>query len=400
MFQQTTASKKIRNLTKRIRIIQGGTSAGKTIGIILYLINKAQREKTTISIVSESLPHLKRAAMRDFLNIMQEHYYFRADRWNKTELTYSFETGATIEFFSVDEAGKVRGPRRNILFINEANNIPFETYEQLEVRTNDEIILDFNPVSEFWVHTDVIPRIDHDFLKLTYLDNEALNPRIVESIESRKDRENWWRVYGLGEIGILEGSIYKDWELIDDIPEAARLEGYGLDFGFSSDPAAVVAVYYLDGYYILDEKLYRTGLTNNQIGNLINQWPESIVICDSAEPKSIEEIKSYDVNAVPSVKGPGSVNYGIQLIQDQKIKVTKSSINLIKEYRNYRWKLDRNGKPENVPEDIWNHALDATRYAIAYLKEGEGGESVFIDTNLAENDVRYNQSELEDDYED
>jgi len=300
----------------------------------------------------------------------------------------------------VDEAGKVRGPRRNILFINEANNIPFETYEQLEVRTNDEIILDFNPVSEFWVHTDVIPRIDHDFLKLTYLDNEALNPRIVESIESRKDRENWWRVYGLGEIGRLEGTIYGDWEIVDNIPENARFEGYGLDFGFTIDPTAIIAVYYLDNTYYLDERLYRAGLTNNQIANLINQWPESIVICDSAEPKSIEELKSYGIDAIPSVKGAGSVNYGIQLVQDQKIKVTKNSTNLIKEFRNYKWRIGRDGKPMNEPENVWNHGLDAVRYAISHLKEGEGGESVFIDTNLAENDVRYNQSELEDDYED
>ena len=175
LFQTTTALKQIQSLTKRIRVVQGGTSAGKTIGVILYLIDKAQREKVAISIVSESLPHLKRAAMRDFLNIMQEHKYYKEKLFNRTDRIYTFETGATIEFFSVDEIGKVRGPRRDIIFINEANNISFETYEQLEVRTKEEIILDYNPVSEFWVHTEVIPKQAHDFLRLTYRDNEALD---------------------------------------------------------------------------------------------------------------------------------------------------------------------------------------------------------------------------------
>ena len=367
-FQETTALKKIQSLTKRIRIAQGGTAAGKTIGIILYLIDKCQREKVSVSVVSESLPHLKRGALRNFLDIMQSHNYYKEELYNRTDRIYNFETGATMEFFAVDEVGKVRGPRRDILFINECNNVNYEIYDQLEVRSNREIILDYNPVSEFWVHTEVIPKQDHDFLKLTYLDNEAVDPRIRTSIESRKDRENWWRVYGLGEVGILEGTIYKDWELVDCVPEEARLEGYGLDFGFSANPTAVVAVYYLDDAYILDEKFYLTGLTNNEIAQKMKGLPSAVVICDSAEPKSIEEIIRFDVNAVPSVKGQGSVNYGIQLLQDQKIKVTKSSTNLIKEYRNYAWKLDKDGKPTNTPEDFWNHALDATRYAISYLK--------------------------------
>ena len=402
-FQETTALKKIQSLTKRIRIAQGGTAAGKTIGIILYLIDKCQREKVSVSVVSESLPHLKRGALRNFLDIMQSHNYYKEELYNRTDRIYNFETGATMEFFAVDEVGKVRGPRRDILFINECNNVNYEIYDQLEVRSNREIILDYNPVSEFWVHTDVIPKQDHDFLKLTYLDNEAVDPRIKISIESRKDRENWWRIYGLGEIGILEGSIYTDWEFIDHIPEEARLEGYGLDFGYTNDPTAVIAIYYLDGGYILDEKLYRTGLTNNQIAALIKQWSEAVVICDSAEPKSIEEIKLYDLNAVPSVKGSGSVNYGIQLVQDQKIKVTKSSINLIKEYRNYKWKLNKDGKPENTPEDVWNHALDAVRYGISYLKEGDGGDFVVIGDTLSEpDDLDYNEdtSELESDFVD
>lgn len=402
LYQATTALAKIQSLTKRIRIVQGGSSAGKTIGILLYLIDKAQRENVHISVVAETMPHLKKAAIRDFLDIMKSHRYFNPSLWNSSNSTYSFETGALLEFFSVEEDRKVRGPRRDILFLNEANNISFDTYEQLEIRTKQEIILDFNPVSEFWVHTDVIPKTDHDFIRLTYLDNEALDQRIRATIESRRDRENWWRIYGLGEIGIEEGSIYSNWEFIDYVPADARLEAYGNDFGYSNDPNAIVAIYYLDGAYILDEKLYRTGLTNNQSAGLIKQWPEMVVVCDSAEPKSIEELRSYGIEAVPSVKGADSVKFGIQLVQDQKIKVTKSSLNLIKEYRNYKWRLDRDGKPTGQPEDVWNHALDAVRYALSYLKKDSGGagEAEFIGLS-ATSDLDYTgSSELDDDFED
>jgi phage terminase large subunit len=404
MYQITTALQKIQSLNKRIHIIQGGTGAGKTIGTLLRLINIAQRGRYEITVVSESLPHLKMAALKDFLDIMHTQKYYNEDYYNRTDRVYTFETGSIMRFFGIKEdIGKVRGPRRDILFINEANNINYDVYDQMEVRTNREIFIDYNPTSEFWVHTEIIAKdpegLRHDFLKLTYLDNEQLDPRIRASIESRMDRENWWRVYGLGEVGILEGNIYKDWEIIDEVPEAARLEVYGNDFGYSLDPNAIIAIYYLDGAYILDEKLYRSGLTNNQSAGLIKQWPEAPVVCDSAEPKSIDELKAYDINALPSVKGPGSVNYGIQLVQDQKIKVTKSSINLIKEYRNYKWRLGKDGKPMNEPENVWNHAMDAIRYGIAHLKEGEGGgEAVFIGNSVSnENDINYKkESELAD----
>jgi phage terminase large subunit len=220
------------------------------------------------------------------------------------------------------------------------------------------------------------------------------------------DRENWWRVYGLGEVGVLEGNIYKDWVIIDEVPKEAKLEAYGNDFGYSLDPNAVVAVYYLDGWYIFDEKLYRAGLTNNQLakfwqpGGEAIGWPEAPVVCDSAEPKSIEELKMYDIIAVPSTKGPGSVNHGIQLIQGLKIKVTKSSVNLIKEYRNYKWRLDKDGKPMGAPENVWNHALDAVRYALSFLKSGEefdfviaGGEPREEESLSDKEELGYNENE-------
>lgn len=379
MFQTTTATKKLLALDKRIRAICGGTSASKTISVLLYLIDKAQTQPgLLISVVSESLPHLKKGAMRDFLNIMHGHRYYHEDRWNRTDSIYTFETGSKIEFFSVDSPDKVRGPRRDILFMNEANNCPYNSFDQLEVRTRREIWLDWNPTHEFWFYTELLhQRDDIDFITLTYLDNEALDPEIVKSIEKRKNNKNWWNVYGLGQLGEVEGKIYTDWQIVEDIPHEARLERYGLDFGYSADPSAIVAIYYYDGGYIFDEITYQKGLSNKQLADILGNVPKALVVADSAEPKSIDEIKSYGVNILPAQKGQGSVNQGIQHVQDKRVSVTKRSVNLIKEYRNYLWKTDKDGKILNVPEDIFNHCMDALRYGMESLT-GQKPARVYI----------------------
>jgi phage terminase large subunit len=339
--------------------------------VVEVLIDLAQRdEKPTItSIVSESFPHLKRGAMLDFLSIMQQQGYFQDKNWNKTDFTYTFPNKSKIEFFSVDQPGKVRGPRRDRLFMNEANNCAYETFDQLEVRTKEFIILDWNPVSDFWFYDKVAHRSDVDHIILTYLDNEALDQRIIDSIEQRKDRAGWWKVYGLGQLGEVEGKIYKDWEIIDEIPHQARLERRGLDFGYTNDPSTIVDIYYYNGGYIWDEIAYDFGLSNKRIADIILAQPNSkvLVVADSAEPKSVDEIKSYGVNIVGSMKGQDSVRNNIQLIQDQKISVTKRSTNIIKEYRNYLWKTDKDGKILNEPEHEYSHTMDAGRYALASL---------------------------------
>lgn len=373
MFSGTTALKKIGAMKSRLRIIQGGTSAGKTIAILLLLINEAQSSKgKLISVVSESFPHLRRGAIKDFLAIMEEHRYYREERWNKTEATYTFETGSRIEFFSADQPGKVRGPRRDILFINEVNAIDFDTYTQLAVRTNEYIYLDYNPVSEFFVHTEILPKgEDYDFLIVTYRDNEALPDSIVREIESRRENKRFWTVYGEGKLGEATERIYKDWAIIDAIPHEARLERYGLDFGYTNDPTAILALYRYNGGFILDEVCYQKGMSNKQIADMLLALPQkALVIADSAEPKSIDEIRSYGINIIPAKKGPGSINQGIQFIQDQKISVTKNSTNTIKEYRNYLWQTDRDGKIMNVPEPGLDHSMDACRYLMTgYLPE-------------------------------
>lgn len=374
IFLRTTATEKLLKLKKRIRGIAGGTSASKTISILMILIDKAQSDKkpTLTSIVSESFPHLKRGAIRDFLNIMEAHGYFNDSKWNKTDYTYTFDNGSKIEFFSADMPSKVRGPRRDRLFINEANNIPYEAFEQLEIRTKDEIWLDWNPTNEFWFYTEVKDKNNVDFIKLTYKDNQGLAQSIVDSIETRKGNKNWWRVYGLGELGEVEGKIYKDWKLIDTIPHEARLERRGLDFGYSVDPTSILDIYYYDGGYIFDEKTHQKGLTNKQIADILLNLPQTLVMADSAEPKSIDEIKGYGISILPAQKGQGSVHQGISYVQSQQISVTKRSLNIIHEYRNYMWKTDKDGKILDVPEKGFDHSMDAVRYGMEALKGYQG----------------------------
>lgn len=355
----------------------------------MWLIDYAQSTNgDLISVVSETMPHLKRGAIRDFLNIMENHNYFKEDKWNKSDYIYTFDSGSKIEFFSADQPGKVRGPRRDVLFINEANNVSYEIFTQLEIRTNKIIWLDWNPVSEFWFYSDeygkpnIVARPDTDFITLTYKDNEALPEAIIKTIEMRRHNVGWWKVYGEGQLGEAEGRIYTGWNIIDEIPHEARLERYGLDFGYSSDPSAVVAVYYFNGGYIWDEILYMRGLSNQQIADTIKNSAQALVIADSAEPKSIDEMRTYGINILPANKGKDSVRHGIQWVQNNRISVTKRSVNLIKEYRNYLWTTDPQGQFTKEPSPIWNHLLDAGRYAMESLKPNHAEEFIPDDTVL------------------
>jgi phage terminase large subunit len=384
MFVLTSSTKRLAKMSKRIRGVCGGTSAGKTISILQILISKAQKDKrpTLTSVVSESFPHLKKGAMRDFKNIMQEHGYWKESAWNATDSIYTFETGSKIEFFSADQPSKVRGPRRDRLFINECNNVAYEAFDQLEVRTNIETWLDWNPTNEFWFYTEVLgQRDDAEMITVTYKDNEGLPETIIQSIENRKDRKQWWQVYGLGQLGEIEGRIYKGWRIIDEIPHEARLEGYGLDFGYSNDPTAIVAIYYYNGGYILDEILYRKGMSNQQIASFMNNLDFGVIVADSAEPKSIDELKLYGLSVVAAKKGAGSILQGINYVQEQSVSVTKQSINLIKEYRNYLWQTDKDGKTVNIPEGGFDHALDAVRYKLSSVLKPKYEQKPIIQTS-------------------
>jgi phage terminase large subunit len=368
MLTLTTAINKILRLKKRIKIIQGGTSAGKTFGILPVLIDKAARQNgLEISVVAESIPHLRRGALKDFLKIMKWTNRYYDERFNKTLLRYEFANGSVIEFFSADDSSKLRGARRDILYINECNNVNFEAYNELAIRTKKEVYLDFNPANEFWVHKELKDEPDSDFLILTYKDNEALDKAIVDQIEKNRDKAatstywaNWWRVYGLGEIGSLEGVIFSNWKPIDVIPTEAKLIGIGLDFGYTNDPTAIIEIYNYNGGRIINELKYQTGLLNSDIAKLL---PKDVVVyADSSEPKSIEEIRRYGITIKGVTKGKDSINYGIDVMQRQTYLVTSNSTNLIKELRSYTWDTDKQGTRLNKPIDNFNHAIDALRY--------------------------------------
>lgn len=368
MFQRTTAINKILALKKRIKIVQGGTSAGKTYGILPILIDRAAKTPNTeISVVSESIPHLRRGALRDFLKIMKSINRYVDDRYNKTLLKYEFANGSFIEFFSADDSSKLRGGRRSILYINECNSVSFESFNELSIRTKDEVFLDYNPTAEFWVQTELEGQEDAEKIILTYKDNEALDKGIIDQIEKNIKKaatsnywRNWVRVYVDGEMGQLEGVVFSNWKPIDTIPKEARLIGIGVDFGYTNDPTSIIEVYKMNETRILNEVTYQTGLLNSDIAKIL---PRDVpVYADSAEPKSIADIQRYGITIKGVTKGRDSINYGIDVMQRENYLVTSQSTNLIKELRSYCWDTDKTGKRLNKPIDNFNHAIDAVRY--------------------------------------
>lgn len=378
MFQTTTAISKILQLTKFVKGIQGGTSAGKTYGILPIEINECILNPfTETSVVSESFPHLKRGAMKDFKKIMQSTGRWTDSHWHKTDSTYTFSNGSTIEFFSADNDSKLRGARRDRLYINEANNITFQAYTELASRTKKSVIADWNPTNEFWFHEHLLGDDDVDFTVLNYLHNEACPESAKKFILKAKEKakhsawwENWYKVYGLGEIGKLEGVVFDNWKQIDRIPEEAKLVGYGIDFGYTNDPTTIIACYLWNGKLIWDELLYEKGLNNDQIAKRMKSFgirKNDFVVADSSEPKSIAEINAYGFSVKGAEKGKDSINFGISVLQEYEMLVTSRSVNMIKELRKYSWDKDKTGKVLNIPIDDFNHAIDPARY-IAMMK--------------------------------
>ena len=369
-FKDTIATEKIFSLNKRIRAICGGTSASKTISILVWLIDYGQTSKAEImTVVAESHPHLKLGAIRDFRNIMVSQGYWDDNSWNASNSTYTFPDKTILEFISFDKFGKAHGPRRDILFLNECNNLPYNIADQLITRTKKIIWMDWNPSEEFWFYSEMLyKRDDIDFITLTYLDcYDALDPNIIKEIESHKNNKQWWTVYGLGQLGEITSRIYTGWEVITEIPHQARIWRRGLDFGYSVDPSVLIDIYEYNGGYIIDEAFYQKGMSNKAIADNINNLtdPLTLVIADSAEPKSIDEISSYGINIVGAIKGPGSVDQGIQFVQAQKISITSRSTKTLKAYRNYTFMIDKNGDIVRKPDDSnheWSNSMDAVRY--------------------------------------
>jgi phage terminase large subunit len=374
MFIRTTAINKILKLKKFCRGVQGGSSAGKTYAILPILIDIAtDKPMSEISVVAESIPHLKRGAMKDFKKIMVETGRFFDDRWNATDFKYTFANGSQIEFFSADNDAKLRGARRDWLYMNEANNMNFHSYTELASRTKKGVYLDWNPTDAFWFHDELINDSDVDFLIINYMDNEACPESALNFINKAKQKadagsgfwSNWYRVYGLGEIGSLEGVVFNNWTQCDKIPKDAEFISYGLDWGFTNDPTSLIEVYRYESKIYVNELLYQTQLTNSDIVAKLKAFrvnTSQCIVADSAEPKSIQDLTNAGYYVEPARKGPDSIKASIDRLQQYNIVVTKNSLNLIKELRQYKWAKDREGKALNAPEDVMNHAIDCLRY--------------------------------------
>ncbi len=354
---------------KKIVVEQGGTRSGKTYNILLWIIFEYTYRNTgkTITICRKSFPSLRASVMRDFLDILRAYELYNEDYHNKSSNEYHLN-GNLVEFISLDQPQKIRGRKRNLLYINEGNELFYEDWQQLVFRTDGRIIIDYNPSDSFhWIYDRVIPREDCDFYQTTYKDNPFLDKSIVDEIERLRDTdEDYWRIYGLGERGMSRATIFQFGQA--EIPTEAKLISYGLDFGYTNDPTALVAVYQLDNHLYLDELIYRTGLTNRDIHSHFQSFSldrRDEIFADSAEPKSIDELHRFGWNVKPTVKGADSVNAGIDILKRHKLFVTPRSSNLIKELQNYKWVEDKNGNLLNKPISAFDHGIDAARYAVA-----------------------------------
>jgi phage terminase large subunit len=348
----------------RITCLQGGTRSSKTYSLCQLFIVKALRETGKVfTICRKTLPALKGTAYRDVLELLKELGLYSEEYHNKSELSYSLN-GNLIEFISVDQPQKIRGRKRNYLWLNEANEFTYEDYQQLILRTTEKVYLDYNPSDPYsWIYEKVITRDDCTFFKSTYKANPFLDKDTIAEIERLKDLDpDYWQVYGLGEIGSIQTMIFRKFELVDEVQ--GNLVGYGLDFGFTNSPSALVAVYQSDDNLYIKEMLYEKRLTNTDLANKLKEFKidrQSEIVADSAEPKSIEEVYRSGFNIKPAKKGAG-IHLGIDIMRRYKLHITKDSLNAIKEFRSYKWATDKNGDVLNVPVKVNDHLIDATRY--------------------------------------
>lgn len=352
---------------KKIVVQQGGTRSGKTFNILLWIIYKycATHTDKTVTIVRKTFPAVRGTVMRDFFDILKKSDLYFEELHSKSTHEYYINNNR-IEFISLDQPTKIRGRKRNLLFINEANELNYEDWQQLIFRTTEQIIIDYNPSDEYhWIYDKVLPREDVDFYQTTYRDNPFLESTLVKEIERLKDiDENYWRVYGLGERGKSRSLVF-NFQTVPNIPPSAKLIGRGLDFGFSNDSTALVETYIDGDNMYARELLYRTGMTNQDIGKELQRIGldrRDEIWCDSAEPKSIEELHRMGYNTKKTYKG--AINISIDMIRRYKLYVTNDSINMIKELRNYKYIEDKNGQLTNKPVDAFNHSIDALRYSI------------------------------------
>lgn len=360
--------------TARVIINRGGTRSSKTYSLAqLFIVELFSGKNKILSVVRKSFPALRATALRDVIEVLHKSGLYPLVHHNKTENIIKYGSNI-LEFFSLDNEQKVRGRKRSHLWLNEANECTFDEWQQLIFRTSGRAYLDFNPDDiNCWINTELeqtraVLQGDVDVIVSTYRDNTFLDHTTITEIEYlRQSDPEYWKIFGMGEYGRINGLVFEKYSVVPQIPTDAKLIGYGLDFGFSNDPTALIEVRMSSGNLYVHEHVYETGLTNNDIISRLKTLPLQRfdeIIADAAEPKSIEEIYRAGYNIKPAQKGPDSVNLSIDLLRRYPLCVTASSLNVIKELRSYKWQTDKNGNTLNKPVDYYNHALDALRYVV------------------------------------
>lgn len=363
---------------------QGSSRSAKTYNTVIWIVCQCLSvPKTTVSICRSTLPSLKGSVLRDFIEILQRIGEYSDKCYNKTDLIYTFPNGSWVEFFSCDNETKLRGRKRKILFVNEANELKYLEWQQLQLRTTQLSIIDYNPSfsDEHWIcEVNKDPRTYH-FIS-TYKDNPFLEQKVIDEIESLK-RKNFslWQIYGLGLQAQVEGLVFRNVDVVERIPETGyrRRRFIGMDFGYTNDPTAIVDVLIEEETktIYLDEICYRTSMLTSDIIAELKPQGQVKIVSESADPRLVQEIYRAGINIHPVVKYSGSIEAGITKMQEYKLVITKRSTNVIKEFRNYTYQQDKEGKWLNTPIDVWNHAIDAIRYVV--MSELLGGRRKAID---------------------
>lgn len=354
---------------ENIVINQGGTSSGKTYSILQVLFTKCVNKPGLVcTIVGQDIPNLKSGALRDALDIYNSSEELKklVHDYNKSDRIFTFFNNSKMEFKSYDSQQDAKSGKRDYLFMNEANGMTYQIFDELNTRTREQSFIDYNPNCEFWVHRELIGRPNTRLIISDYRHNPFAPEKIVKKIESRVNDVEWFDIYGRGKTGRIEGLVFRNWFTVPAIPGEAKFIGYGLDFGFTNDPTTVLEVYTQDGELWVNELLYETGLTNQDIDLKLKAaglLTHAEMVCDSAEPKSIEELSRLGWNVRPAAKGKDSINNSIDILKRYKLNITQRSVNLRKELNAYRWKVDtKTNLTLNTPVDIDNHAIDALRY--------------------------------------
>lgn len=383
MFKTSILYEANKNSVEDVVVNQGGSSSGKTYSILQVLFTKAIEECNVITIAGQDIPNLKAGALRDALDIYNNSPVLQAFvvSYNITDRIFKFDNGSIMEFKSFKNSQDAKSGKRDYLFVNEANGIPYDVYFELEIRTKKQTFIDYNPNSEFYVHEKIIGQPKVRLIISDHRHNPFVQQKIRDKLEALKDKDlELFKVYARGLTGKIEGLIFRNYNIVDDIPVEAKMIAYGLDFGFTNDPTAFGSVFINGGELYADELIYEHGLTNPNICSRFRELkvnPHDEIIADSAEPKSIQEIYNERFNIKPAQKGADSVKNSIDILKRYTINVTRRSVNLRKELNSYKWAVDKDGKPLNVPVDYNNHAIDGILRYVALNKLQKNNSGVY-----------------------